>query len=610
MIIGGGVGGTSIAYHLARARRARRPARRPRPAHERLDVPLGRAGRPAARLRVADEDDDALGRALPAARRASTGWVECGSLRLASTPERMEELRRQAGWARTFGLPLELISAPRRPASCSRSWPRRRARRRLPADGRLPRPLAADLRPGRRRARAAAARIHTHTRVTGIDVARRPRERRAHRPWATSRPRPSSSPAGMFAAELGRLAGVRIPIVPMAHEYVVTQPFRERPPGEHLPTHARPRPARLLPRGGRRPGHGRLRARSAPWSLDGPGGLDAIPPDFNGRLLEEDWDALRGDRRQRAAARAGACATSRVTRLINGPEAFTPDGEFCLGETEVARPVRRRGLLRPRAGRRGRHRRGAGRVDRRRRAAAGPLAHGRAALRPPLPLAVVHARPRPRGLRDLLRHQVPRPRAAGGPAAARLGRHGWHAAHGAAFGEKSGWERVNWYEANARRRRRGPAAARLGRASCGRPRSAPSTSATRERAGLFDESSFAKLAVTGPGAAAFLEHALRQPRRPRRRPHHLHADAQPPRRHRVRLHGHAARRGALLRSSPGRRSGPRPRLAAPPRAGDGSRARRGRHLGVVVLRAVGTAAPATSCSRSRPSPLDDGLPAT
>ena len=41
---------------------------------------------------------------------------------------------------------------------------------------------------------------------------------------------------GMFSAELGRLAGVRIPIVPMSHEYIVTQPFRERDPANPLPT--------------------------------------------------------------------------------------------------------------------------------------------------------------------------------------------------------------------------------------------------------------------------------------------------------------------------------------------------------------------------------------
>jgi 4-methylaminobutanoate oxidase (formaldehyde-forming) len=80
----------------------------------------------------------------------------------------------------------------------------------------------------------------------------------------------------------------------------------------------------------------------------------------------------------------------------------------------------------------------------------------------------------------------------------------WHAEHGAAFGEKSGWERVNWYEANAA----------AGEESL-RPRGwagqhwSPAIGAehlgTRERAGLFDESSFAKLEVAGPGAAAFLE---------------------------------------------------------------------------------------------------------
>ena len=49
-----------------------------------------------------------------------TGWHEVGSLRLASAEERMEELRRQAGWAKTFGLPLELVSAAEAPGSCSR----------------------------------------------------------------------------------------------------------------------------------------------------------------------------------------------------------------------------------------------------------------------------------------------------------------------------------------------------------------------------------------------------------------------------------------------------------------------------------------------------------
>ena len=107
-----------------------------------------------------------------------------------------------------------------------------------------------------------------------------------------------------------------------------------------------------------------------------------------------------------------------------------------------------------------------------------------------VPLAVLHAQARQGGLRDLLRHPLPGPRAAGRPAAARLAAPtSGTATHGAAFGEKSGWERVNWYESNAARRRRVAAPARLGRACTGRRRSAPSTAPRARRAALFDESS-------------------------------------------------------------------------------------------------------------------------
>jgi glycine cleavage system aminomethyltransferase T len=80
----------------------------------------------------------------------------------------------------------------------------------------------------------------------------------------------------------------------------------------------------------------------------------------------------------------------------------------------------------------------------------------------------------------------------------------WHVQHGAAFGEKSGWERVNWYESNAPAgeeslRPRGWAGMNWSPAIGAEHR------ATREAAGLFDESSFAKLEVSGPGAAELLE---------------------------------------------------------------------------------------------------------
>ena len=94
------------------------------------------------------------------------------------------------------------------------------------------------------------------------------------------------------------------------------------------------------------------------------------------------------------------------------------------------------------------------------------------------------------------------------------------------FGEKAGWERVDYYDGNAAA---GDASMRpLGWA--GRywsPAIVAEHLRTRESAGLFDESSFAKIEVSGPDAAEFLEWAVRQPRGTRRRRDHLHAGAEP-----------------------------------------------------------------------------------
>ena len=195
----------------------------------------------------------------------------------------------------------------------------------------------------------------------------------------------------------------------------------------------------------------------------------------------------------------------KVTKLINGPEAFTPDNEFCLGETEVARLLRRRRLLRPRPRRRRRDRQGDRRVDRRGRAEPRPLGDGRPPLRRPVPLA------RPTPTRAPGRPTRPTTTSATRTTSARpAGRCGsrpanaWHREHGAAFGEKSGWERVNWYESNAA----GGDESLRPRGWAGRhwsPAIGAEHRATREAVGLFDESSFAKLEIEGPGAAGLLE---------------------------------------------------------------------------------------------------------
>ena len=95
----------------------------------------------------------------------------------------------------------------------------------------------------------------------------------------------------MFAAELGRMAGVRIPVVPMSHQYLVTQPFRERDPEHPLPTLRDPDLLVYF----REDGGGLVMGATSASRAGVPAGrrrrgFDRIPPDFNGRLLEDDWD--------------------------------------------------------------------------------------------------------------------------------------------------------------------------------------------------------------------------------------------------------------------------------------------------------------------------------
>src|SRR5689334_7133062 len=163
-----------------------------------------------------------LYRTLGAEVGLETGWREVGSLRLASTPERMEELARQAGWAKTFGLPLELVS----PGEAQELFPPLEidgvlGAAFLPTDGYVdPSQLTLALAEGARR---RGAEVHTATRVTGIHV-QNGRARGVETDRGAIEAEVVVNAGGMYAREIGALAGVTVPLVPMAHEYLITRP--------------------------------------------------------------------------------------------------------------------------------------------------------------------------------------------------------------------------------------------------------------------------------------------------------------------------------------------------------------------------------------------------
>ena len=421
-----------------------------------------------------------------------TGWHEVGSLRLASSQERMEELARQAGWAKTFGLQLELVSAD----EAQRLFPPMSTdgvlgAAYLPTDGYIdPSQLTQALAEGARR---RGAEIYTNTRVSEITV-----ERGRVGGVVTDKGEIETeivvNAGGIFAGEIGRLGGVNIPVIPMAHEYLITKPS-----GVPLEVPTMRDPSLLVYFRGESGGlvMGGYERHPAPWSLDG------IPADFNGKLLAEDWPRFE-ELMVNAIERVPDLGDAEVIRLINGPEAFTPDGEFILGPSDV------RGFW----------------------VAAGFCAHGLAGAGgmgrlvaewivegvPSLDVWEMDSRRFGRHYESreytLARtveiystyYDVKYPgheREAGRPlrTSATYSR---TQELGAAFGEKSGWERVNWFEPNAAR---GDESLRP-RGWAGRlwsPAIGAEHVACRTTAALFDETSFAKIEIAGQDAPEFLE---------------------------------------------------------------------------------------------------------
>ena len=493
VIIGGGIVGCSTAYHLG-AMGAGEVLLLER--HRLSSGSTWHAAGLVGQLRTNANVTQLLGYSvelydrLEAETGLATGWKRNGGLRLACTAERWTEVKRQATTARSFGLDMHLLT----PREAQELWPLMTVddvvgAAFLPTDGQAsPSDLVQALARG---ARQNGVTIREGVRVTGIRV-------EAGRVTGVETDQGFVACdkvvccAGQWSRALGRMAGVNVPLVSVQHQYLITERIDGVTPG--LPTLRDP--DRLtyykeevggLVMGGYEP-------NPKPWAERG------IPEGFAFQLLDGDWDHFEPIM-ELALGRVPALQQAGVRQFINGPESFTPDGNFILGEAPevdgffVGAGFNAFGIAS-----------GGG--------AGMALAEWVATGAPPYDLWSVDIRRfgrnhrstpwvRTRTLEAYAKHYTmawPSEEYASGRPLRRSPLYDRLAAKGAVFGEKLGWERPNWFA--------GPGEAARDVYSFERPNWFEAVGrehrACREAAALFDQTSFAKFLMVGRDAEAAL----------------------------------------------------------------------------------------------------------
>ncbi len=416
----------------------------------------------------------------------ATGWKMNGGLRLACNKERMIEIERQATTAHSFGLEMQMLS----PREARDLWPLMDifdvvGAAFLPTDGQAnPSDITQALSKG---ARMNGVKIVEECSVTGIQV-------RDGRVTGVSSDLGDIdcdivvNCGGQWARELGQMAGVNVPLCPVEHQYMVTEPIDGVT--RDLPTLRDPDRLTYFKEEVGGLVMGGYEQNPIPWAKDG------IPEGFNFSLLESNWDHFE-QLMEQALKRVPALENAGVRTLTNGPESFTPDGNFIMGEAPevqnffVGAGFNAFGIA---AGG------GAGKA----------LAEWIVGGEPSLDLWPVDIRRFGVHHRDA---QWVRTRTL-----ELYGKHytiGWpHEEHksarptrtsalyerlkenGGCFGEKMGWERPNWFAPDG--------VAAEDEYSFGRQNwfdhVGAEHEATRERVTVFDQSSFAKFLVSGPDA--------------------------------------------------------------------------------------------------------------
>ena len=323
VVIGGGIVGCSTAYHLARDHKA--------------DVVLLEQGKltsgstwhaaglvgqlrsSASITRVLKYSVD-LYKQLKSETGLETGWKMTGCLRLATNQDRWTEYRRLATTARSFGMEMHLLS----PEEVKAMWPLMEVSDLvgaswLPTDGQAsPSDITQSLAKG---ARMHGAKIHEGVEVTGFDLT----EGRISA-VLTSQGRIACDKvvncAGQWARQVGAMAGINVPLQPVKHQYIIT----ETVPGlaTDAPTIRDPDRRTYfkeevggLVMGGYEP-------NPQAWTMDD------VPNQWEFQLFDDDFDHFEQHMEQ-AMARIPSLAEAGVKQMINGPESFTPDGNFIMG---------------------------------------------------------------------------------------------------------------------------------------------------------------------------------------------------------------------------------------------------------------------------------------
>ena len=328
VIIGGGIIGCSTAYHLAKLGvevllLERRKLTSGTTFHAAGLVGQLRSNANITQLLGYSVD---LYNTIEAETGLGTGWKMNGGLRLACNQERWTEVKRQATTARSFGLQMDLLT----PKEAQNLWPLMNVddvvgAAFMPTDGQAnPSDITQALAKG---ARMNGAQIFEDCKVTDLEI-----DKGVIKAVITDQGRVECESvvlcAGQWSRSFAARFGVNIPLVSMEHQYMVTEPIASMP--KNLPTLRDP--DRLtyykeevggLVMGGYEP-------NPIPWAVDG------IPKGFHYTLLDSNFDHFE-PLMELALGRVPALETAGIKTLTNGPESFTPDGNFIIGEAPELR---------------------------------------------------------------------------------------------------------------------------------------------------------------------------------------------------------------------------------------------------------------------------------